>query len=34
MMEERYEDLMKRYEEIQDLYDNRPSREEDLALIN
>ena len=33
MMEDRYKQLQKRYEDLQDMYDNRPSRDEDVALI-
>ena len=33
MMEERYKQLQVRHEELQEMYDNRPSREEDLELI-
>lgn len=33
MMEERYNDLNQRYLELQDQYDTRPSRDEDLMLI-
>lgn len=33
LMEERYRELEGKYLELQDMYDNRPSKEEDLALI-
>jgi chromosome segregation ATPase len=33
MMEERYNELNRRFLEMQDMYDNRPSRDEDLMLI-
>ena len=33
LMEERYKELESKYLELQDMYDNRPSKEEDLALI-
>jgi chromosome segregation ATPase len=33
MMEERYNELNRRFLEMQDMFDNRPSRDEDLMLI-
>ncbi|MEE4247688.1 MAG: hypothetical protein V2I33_19975 [Kangiellaceae bacterium] len=32
-MEERYNDLQSRFDELRELYDARPSRDEDLKLI-
>lgn len=33
LMEERYNDLLQRFEELSELHENRPSRDEDLTLI-
>jgi hypothetical protein len=33
LMEERYNDLLSRWEELSEMYDARPSRDEDLKLI-
>ena len=33
MLDDKYKQLEMRYQEIQDLYDNRPSKQEDLEMI-